>query len=272
MERAFVRSLERFHPLAQEEKQALQDSVSRVVELGAHEDINRQGEQSSDSPILLDGFAYRYKLFDDGRRQIVAFHVAGDFCDLDDLFTPADHHVGTLTASRFALIPHRALLALIDDFPAIGRALWRVTIRDAAILRQWLANLGRQDAYVRLTHLLCEVMVRSQEAGLSDGLSYSFPLTQAELGDALGISYVHVNRVLQRLRRERLITLQNRSVTITDWARLVEAGKFDPTYLDTGSASAEERSRGRDAAAKAHAADGTLAAAVQLHQIPRRRD
>ena len=128
--------------------------------------------------------------------------------------------MGTLARSRLVFLTHDTVRNLIRRCPRIGDAFWRETLIDASIFREWMLNQGRREAYGRIAHLLCELYVRLRSAGLTNGHAYELPLTQAELGDALGISTVHVNR-----------TLQAGSVTVLDWERLKEAGEFDPTYL-----------------------------------------
>src|SRR5215204_2748790 len=142
-----------------------------------------------------------------------------------------DHSLSSFSACKVMFIAHETVRNLIHSCPRIGDAFWRETLIDASIFREWMVGLGRREAYGRVAHLLCELYVRLRSVGLSNGHAYDLPLTQAELGDALGISTVHVNRSLQDLRGEELITLQAGSVAVLDWDRLKEAGEFDPTYL-----------------------------------------
>jgi CRP-like cAMP-binding protein len=142
-----------------------------------------------------------------------------------------DHSLGTLARSTLAFLPHDTVRDLIRRCPPIGDAFWRETLIDAAVFREWMLGLGRREAYGRMAHLLCELYVRLKAVGLANGHGYEMPLTQAELGDALGLSTVHVNRTLQDLRGEGLITLQGGSVAVLDWEGLRKAGEFDPTYL-----------------------------------------
>ena len=142
-----------------------------------------------------------------------------------------DHSLGTLSACKVMYVPHETVRDLVRRCPRIGDVFWRETLIDAAVFREWIMNLGRREAYGRMAHLLCEFYVRLRAVGLTNGPAYEFPLTQAELADATGLSAVHVNRTLQELRGEGLITLRNGSLTVLDWDRLREAGEFDPTYL-----------------------------------------
>jgi CRP-like cAMP-binding protein len=180
----------------------------------------------------VDGFAYRYNLTDEGKRQILSFHISGDIPDLQSLHLEVmDHSLATLGPSRLAFIRHADLLSLMHSHPRLGHLLWRDTLIDAAVFRQWMVGLGRRDAHGRIAHLLCELLVRLRAVELVEDHAFELPVTQAELSDALGITTVHVNRVLQDLRGENLITLRGGSLKVLDWEGLQRAGEFDPTYL-----------------------------------------
>ncbi len=203
----------------------------QVREVGRDQDLVREGEHSPQCIVLLDGFACRYRSLSDGRRQIVSFHVPGDFLDLQGfLLDRLDHGIGTLTPSRIGLIAHSSIQELLES-PAITRLLWRETVIDGAIHREWLVNVGRRTAYQRVAHVFCELVTRLQAAGLGDDGVCDLPLTQSELADATGLSTVHVNRVIQELRRDGLITLRGRVFRALDWAGLMRAAEVDPKYL-----------------------------------------
>lgn len=171
----------------------------------------------------------------------MSFQIPGDMCDLQGFFLgEMDYAIGTLTAGRVAIIPHEVLLDLTETYPCIARALSQSTFVDAAIFREWMVGMGRRSAYTRIAHLLCEMGLRLQAAGLNRDGSYDLPVTQAELADALGLTVVHVNRTLQQLRHTGLITLRRRTVTVLDWDSLRRAGEFDPGYLHIGRSSAIE--------------------------------
>jgi CRP-like cAMP-binding protein len=142
-----------------------------------------------------------------------------------------DHSLATLTASRGAMISHDALRELVHAHPRLGDLFWRATLIDSAIFREWIVNVGSRDAHSRIAHLLCELYLRLKAVGLTDGYSFEAPITQSEIGEATGLSTVHVNRSIQRLRSEGLITLDKARCTIKDWDGLVQTGTFDPTYL-----------------------------------------
>ena len=227
-----VRKLESQIVLSDAEKDALQSLSGTVKTLEADQDIVREGERPSTCCLVLDGFVHRYKMTETGKRQILSFHISGDIPDLQSLHLEVmDHSLGTLARSTLAFLPHDTVRDLIRSCPRIGDAFWRETLIDAAVFREWMLGLGRREAYGRMAHLLCELYVRLKAVGLANGHGYEMPLTQAELGDALGLSTVHVNRTLQDLRGEGLITLQGGSVAVLDWEGLRKAGEFDPTYL-----------------------------------------
>jgi CRP-like cAMP-binding protein len=142
-----------------------------------------------------------------------------------------DHGVLTLTNCTLAQMPREAVIEITEKHPRLARALWWTTLVDEAILREWVGNIGRRTASQRIAHLFCEFLVRLQAIGLAEGGAYEFPLTQAELADATGLSTVHVNRTLQELRAAGLITLKGRLLTIRDAERLKALAGFDPGYL-----------------------------------------
>jgi len=227
-----VRKLESIFVLSEDEKDVLQSISGTIKIAGRRQDILREGDRPAECCLVLEGFAYRYKLTEEGKRQIFSFHIPGDIPDLQSLHLDVmDHSLASLSPSKLMFIPHEIVRDLMRRCPRIGDAFWRDTLIDAAVFREWMICLGRREAYGHMAHLLCELYVRLQAVGLTNGDAYEFPLTQAELGDALGLSPVHVNRTLQELRGEGLITLQAGSVTVLDWERLKEAGEFDPTYL-----------------------------------------
>lgn len=227
-----LRKLETIVALSAEERQALEGVAGTVRHVAADHDILRDGDRPGECCLMLEGFACRYKLTRAGKRQIFSFHIAGDIPDLHSLhLSVMDHSLGTLTPSRLAFIPHDAIRDLAARFPRLGAAFWRDTLIDAAAFREWMLGLGRREAYARIAHLLCELFVRLEAVGLARAGAFDLPITQAELGDALGLSTVHVNRTLQELRRDGLIATRGATVAVRDWDRLKAAGEFDPAYL-----------------------------------------
>lgn len=218
--------------ISADERRVLDRAIVRVREVPRDQDIVRDGARVNESVLLLDGMAARYKMLGGGRRQISAIHVAGDFVDLHSfLIKVMDHGVTALTTCTVALVPHETLKEITETSPHLTRMLWLSTLIDAAVYREWITNMGQRAALERAAHLLCEIFVRLRAVDRTDGMSFRLPLTQAGLGDALGLSLVHVNRVVQGLRAQGLVSWEGRIVTILDWRRLQEVAEFDPGYL-----------------------------------------
>lgn len=178
------------------------------------------------------GTAFRQKLTSEGARQIVAVHFPGDFLDLQHLFLKiADHNVQALTELRTIAIERIALQRLVLDRPSIARAMWIDALVEASVYREWLTNAGRRDARARIAHLLCEVYLRSKAAGVAEDGIFELPITQEQLGDAVGLTPVHVNRTLKSLAEDGVVHRDRRYISFSDWDRLAEIGDFNPLYL-----------------------------------------
>ncbi len=191
----------------------------------------REGQNPKSCAFIIDGFAYRQKLTSDGEREIVSILVPGDWMDVQNLFLDeSDHDIQALTSLTIAEIPIQPMREMVLDSPQIARALWLTTLVESSIHREWLLNIGRRSARVRLAHLICEFSVRLS-ANLTKTKTYELPMTQEQLGDALGLTPVHVNRVLKTLEREGLIDRQKRLIAITDWDRLSAVAEFNSRYL-----------------------------------------
>jgi CRP-like cAMP-binding protein len=130
-----------------------------------------------------------------------------------------------------ALVPVAALEAIVSRYPRIARAMWIDTLIDAAVFREWLVNVGRRDSTSRIAHLLCEYALRLHAAGLAEERRYELPMTQEQIADAVGLTPVHVNRVLKELGRMKLILRDKRAVEILDWDGLRSVGDFNSRYL-----------------------------------------
>jgi len=213
--------------------------VSRTRQVASHKNIIAEGQVPDEVHLVLEGLACRFKVMKNGRRQILAFLVPGDFCDLHvAILGNMDHGIATLTPCTMVEISTTTVEELTSNHPKIARALWWATLVDEAVLREWLVNIGQRPANQRLAHLLCELLVRLQTVGGASDNSYSLPITQEEMGDALGLSIVHVNRTLQAMRRAGLITLKNTLLVIKDVERLKAFADFDPAYLHLAPNSA----------------------------------
>ena len=238
-----LRRLDRRSPLDAADRQAVLSLPYTIRKFPAAGHIIRDGDKPEYCCLLLSGFAYRYKLTGEGGRQIISVHMASEFLDLQNMFLGiSDTSVQTLTEAEVALIPYAALEELALTRKAVARALWIDTLIDSSIFREWVVNVGRRDSRARVAHILCEFSLRLEAAGLATNHRYELPMTQEQLADAVGLTSVHVNRVLRQLGEEGLISRDRRTVTIEDWNRLREAGDFNERYLHHDSSAAMAQS------------------------------
>ncbi|WP_245524609.1 Crp/Fnr family transcriptional regulator [Methylobacterium nonmethylotrophicum] len=227
-----IRKLENIARLSDEEKNAIRHLPVTVRPLNAGQDIVREKDRPSQCCLLLEGWACRYQILGKGKRQIFSFHIPGDIPDLQSLHLKVmDHSVCTQSQATVAFIPHEALLELTAAFPGIAAILWRDTLVDGAMFREWMVGMGRRTATQAIAHLFCEMYAKLEAVGLARDHAYRLPLTQADLGHALGLSNVHINRVLKELRGKGWITLQGGRLEINGWQELAHLCDFDPTYL-----------------------------------------
>lgn len=230
----FVRKIENvaLFALSAPERDALARLPMQVAEFDARQDVVLEHDRPKRSFAVLSGLAATYKTTQDGRRQVVAYHVPGDVPDFQSLHLEVlDFSIGAVTNLRVGFVQHDALREMFSAHPRLGDAFWRTTLIEGAMSREWMLNNGRRESFSRMAHLFCELMLRMEVVGLAANRSCPLPLTQYELGDALGISSVHVNRILKELRERGMITLSGGRLTIHDWGALKKAGEFDPTYL-----------------------------------------
>jgi len=218
--------------LSAEEEEVLVAAATETCEVPPNKVMVRSGTLVETSTLLIDGVVARYKDLSNGERQIQELHVRGDFVDLHGfLLKRLDHNVGTVSHCRFALVPHRNLRQITEDHPHLARMLWFSTMLDAAIHRETILSVGRRAALARIAHLMCELALRLQVVGLSDGRCFRLPIKQSDLADATGLTAVHVNRMLRQLRDEGLLTFQRGEAAIHDWDGLARVAEFEPAYL-----------------------------------------
>ena len=207
----------------------------------ANQYLLREGDRPKVCQFLLDGFVCRHKIVGDGGRQIVAIHLPGDLIDVQQiLLREADHNVQTLSEARVLVVAAEDLIACAHAHSSIALALWHETLIEVSVTREWVANIGRRSARARTAHLLCEMAMRSECAGLGSRELFELPMTQEQLGDTLGLTAVHINRTLKTLELDGLITRNKRSVTVADWRRLREAGDFATMYLHLAETEPDE--------------------------------
>jgi CRP-like cAMP-binding protein len=227
-----LRKLESEATLSNPERDALLCLPAMIREMRTDQDIVRDKDRPSHCCLLIEGWLCRYKILQTGQRQILSFHITGEVPDLQSLFLKTmDHNLGCATRATVGFIQHDSVNRLIAKFPRLGRVLWRETLIDAAIFREWITGLGCREAPQRIAHLFCELFARMGAVGMANGESCTIPLSQGALGDALGVSTVHVNRSLMELRGQGLIVFEKQVLTIPDWDRLKEYAGFDAAYL-----------------------------------------
>jgi CRP-like cAMP-binding protein len=228
-----VNRLSYHHHLDADDRAALLALPHAIRTFERNHYVVREYDRATHSCVLLRGYAVRTKMVAGGGRQICSLHMKGEIVDLQNsLLGKADHSVQMLTSGELAMIPREAIERIAFDRPSVGKAMWIDTLIDASIFREWIANVGRRDARMRIAHLLCELALRLKVAGLGEHTDYEVPLTQEQLADATGLTPVHVNRTIKGLDAEGLIERANpRSITIGDWKKLAEAGDFDSNYL-----------------------------------------
>ncbi len=230
--RPLVKRLPAVTELSDEHAEALLSLPHSVRDAKSGWEIIREGDRPTQSCLVIDGICGRFKIAGHGARQIVSYHIRGDIPDVQSLFIETmDHNLTGLSPVVVAFIPHHALREVMMAHPALVPVLWRESFIDNSISREWLCNVGRRSSEARLAHLICELYTRYCAIDGAQGATFNFPLTQTDLGDAQGLSTVHVNRVMQKLKQSGLISMADRKLTILDWPRLQKLGDFDPGYL-----------------------------------------
>jgi CRP-like cAMP-binding protein len=228
----FIRQLETVSRFDDEDRRVLRALPMGMRWLHEGRDIFREGYMANECCVILSGVACRYKIVAGGRRQILSFHFAGDMIGRQGLLLEKmDHSVAVLTKADVGFISHDAVRAIAAQRPAIAAAFARQAEVDGSIAREWIANVGRRLALERVSHLICECFERLRALGLADDAMFEFPITQNELGDATGLSNVHINRTMQILRKSGLLVSSGKVHTIPNWEKMQEAGDFNAGYL-----------------------------------------
>ena len=230
-----ARKLGNFVALTDAELEVLDGLHSRRRKFVAGVDLVHQGQIHSAAYILAEGWVCSYKILRDGTRQIVDFQIPGDFLGLRSvLLRTADHNIEPITPIEDSEVLESDLLnAFTANLRLATAVLWAAS-RDEAMVVEHLCGIGRRDALERTAHLLLELSVRLTLVSRGTREGFACPLTQYHLADALGLSAVHVNRVLRELRERDLLTFQKGKVTIHDFDGLVDLVEFDLSYLDQG--------------------------------------
>lgn len=236
--------LEQFASFDNRESRCLDELISERIETFVpKQDILTEGQKVKQIHIVLSGLAARYKLLDEGERQIMAFLVPGDICDVEVfVLEEMDHGISAISETVCAVVPADKVKRLLTEMSCLTQALWWSTMTDSAVLRERIIDHGRRSAHERIAHLFYEMLIRYRIIdGAKDDI-IPFPLTQEELADATGLTPVHVNRTLKQLREEGLIELKGRALTILDPQGLKRVARFNPNYLHLRKA--EESLRG----------------------------
>jgi CRP-like cAMP-binding protein len=229
---ALVRRLQISSGLSQEDIREIQELPITVKDYPAERAVVRDGERATECCLIADGFCMRSKTISDGKRQILSLHIPGEIPDLMSLFLHVmDHDLSTLTPCTLGFIKHETLQRLHRRAPDVAEIFWRDTLIDAAMFREWIVNVGQRPAPARLVHVMVELRERLKMIGRVQGNSFEMPLTQEQIGEALGITAVHANRVIRQLREDGIVEMQRGRVKVLDEAKLQELADFDDRYL-----------------------------------------
>jgi CRP-like cAMP-binding protein len=228
-----TRRLEEYISLTEADRQELARlSAQPIKTVQPRYDLIREGDAPRAVYLVVSGWGCHYRTLEDGRRQIVDFAIPGDFCDLNlFILDRMDHSIGAITRFKVAEIGREVLHRVVTNCPNITTALWWVELVSKSIHREWIVNVAKRSAQERIAHLFCEMFLRLESVGLTNGFSCDFPLTQQDIADATGLTPVHVNRTIQELRRQGLVLLERQQLTIPDMRRLQGVALFNAEYL-----------------------------------------
>lgn len=232
MANRFVQKLSGLAELTTADAAALEHATVNPRRYIARQDLIREGDEPGPMFVVLDGWLCRYKILPSGTRQIMAFLMPGDACDLHiKLLAEMDHSIQAITTATVATITRGEMQALMQKHPNIASAMYSAQLIDEGIMRAWIVSMGRRSSTERVAHLICELYIRARSIGLTDDGEFALPLSQLVLADALGMTAVHINRVLKELRLSGAMALKRRSVMILNPAQLIQIAGFDENYL-----------------------------------------
>lgn len=228
----FVQKLQSYAALSGDDIAALSSATAQSRAVSARTDIIREGDRPGPVIVMLEGWACRYKILPEGTRQIMAFMMPGDSCDMHvAVLAEMDHSIQTMTKAKIAMIPRPDLERLCNSSPEVARALWSTQLVDESVLRAWIVSMGRRSSEARVAHLLCELYVRARCIGLVSDTEFELPMSQILLSDAVGLTPVHVNRVVRKLVNAKALEVRHNSMVIIDPGKLVAIAGFDDNYL-----------------------------------------
>ena len=228
----FIDKLMSFGKLDRADIARLRAATSQPQIYTQRQDLIREGDRPGPVFVILDGWACRYKILPSGTRQVLAFLMPGDCCDLHvGLLEEMDHCIQAISPASVATISRAEMDAIMSEHPKIAKALYIAQLVDEGTMRAWITSMGRRASIERVAHLMCELYVRARNIGLASEPTLALPLSQAMLADSLGMTTVHLNRVLKELRLSGAMSLQRGSLLISDPAKLVRIAGFDENYL-----------------------------------------
>jgi CRP-like cAMP-binding protein len=231
MENRFVEKLRRYVDLTEAEVAALERATAPARKVAPRTDLIREGDRPGPVFVMLAGWAMRYKILPNGSRQVMAFLMPGDACDLHiGLLAQMDHSIQTLTPSRVAAISRGDMDRILAEHRGIARAMYIAQLADEGTLRAWIVSMGRRSSIERVAHLVCELCIRAHGAEPAP-TDFEIPISQIVLADALGMTPVHINRMLRELRERGIIAMRRGSISVLSPEVLAEVAGFDGNYL-----------------------------------------
>lgn len=232
MTNRFIDKLRGFGPMSAAGEAALAMATAMPRKVAARRDLIREGDRPGPVFVILEGWACRYKILPTGTRQVLAFLMPGDCCDLHiGLLAEMDHGIQTVTPALVATIDRAEMDTIMDSHRGVAKAMYIAQLVDEGTMRAWITSMGRRTSTERVAHLMCELYLKARNIGLTSEAQFSLPLSQILLADALGMTPVHLNRVLKELRLTGAMTLRRGSLLITDPGKLVQIAGFDENYL-----------------------------------------
>ncbi|HEY8575833.1 MAG TPA: Crp/Fnr family transcriptional regulator [Devosia sp.] len=232
MNNRFVNKLQGFCHLKPLEVEALVQATSHPTKYVVKSDLIREGDKPGPVFVVLEGWACRYKILPNGTRQVLAYLMPGDCCDLNiGLLAEMDHSIQAITPAMVATIQRADMDALMDEHRGVAKAMYISQLVDEGTMRAWITSMGRRTSTERVAHLMCELYLRARDVGLEFDPDLKLPITQLLLADSLGMTPMHVNRILKVLRLNGAMTLSRGSLHIVDPAKLLQIAGFDENYL-----------------------------------------
>lgn len=232
MSNPFTTKLNGLCPLKPNEIALLDAITNRARRYDPRQDLIREGDETGPVFVILEGWACRYKILPSGTRQIMAFLMPGDACDLHmNMLAEMDHGIQAVTVARVANISRNEMTSMMEQHPNIARAMYIAQLIDEGVMRAWIVSMGRRSSIARVAHLICELYIRMRSIDLTTDGNFALPLSQIILADALGMTPVHINRVLKELRQSGAMALTRGSIQIIDPGKLVGIAGFDENYL-----------------------------------------